>query len=280
MWGPAFFCVSVMETRFGTCCLLHTYATNIGLTKMSTVCSFIIKGYGCIGINKENDMEQLLIVEDDKGLNQGLCKALKTEARQLISCQNLRTAREQLLCGRVSLVLLDINLPDGSGLDLLREIKEAAPDLPVILLTANDTDMDIVDGLEQGADDYITKPFSLSVLRARVNTQLRKCTISQKDETIHIDHFSFDFTNMIFCADGGKIELSKTEQKLLHLLVKNRGTVMSRSDLVDRIWTDGAEYVDENAISVTVKRLRDKLGAQEYIRTVYGIGYSWVKKDE
>lgn len=126
-------------------------------------------------------MEQLLIVEDDKGLNQGLCKALKADNRQIISCQDLKTAREQLLCGSVSLILLDINLPDGNGLDLLREIKKNTPDTPVIMLTANDTDMDIVDGLEQGADDYITKPFSLSVLRARVNTQLRKRIVTIKD---------------------------------------------------------------------------------------------------
>lgn len=85
---------------------------------------------------------------------------------------------------------------------------------------------------------------------------------------------------MLFLVGDRKIELSKTEQKLLYLLVENRGQVMKRSDLVDRIWTDGAEYVDENSLSVTVKRLRDKLGAQEYIKTVYGIGYSWVKKDE
>ena len=100
-------------------------------------------------------MEQLLIVEDDIGLNQGLCKALKADARQIISCQGLKTAKEQLLCGGVSLILLDINLPDGSGLELLREVKENMPGIPVILLTANDTDLDIVDGLERGADDYI-----------------------------------------------------------------------------------------------------------------------------
>ncbi len=225
-------------------------------------------------------MEQLLIIEDDKGLNQGLCKALKADNRQIFSCQDLKTAREQLLCGSVSLILLDINLPDGSGLDLLREIKEKTPDVPVILLTANDTDMDIVDGLERGADDYITKPFSLSVLRARVNTQLRKIITIPKNTPIYIDHFCFDFGNMTFCVGDAKVELSKTEQKLLYLLVENRGLVMSRGNLVDRIWTDGAEYVDENALSVTIKRLRDKLGAQEYIKTVYGIGYSWVKKDE
>lgn len=119
-------------------------------------------------------MEQLLIIEDDIGLNQGLCKALKADDRQIISCHDLKAAREQLLCGSVSLILLDINLPDGSGLELLREVKENLPGVPVILLTANDTDLDIVDGLERGADDYITKPFSLSVLRARVNLRKHK----------------------------------------------------------------------------------------------------------
>ena len=223
-------------------------------------------------------MEQLLIVEDDIGLNQGLSKVLKADNRQIISCHDLKAAKEQLLCGSVSLILLDINLPDGSGLDLLKEVKEKTPDIPVILLTANDTDMDIVDGLERGADDYITKPFSLSILRARVNTQLRKKITIPNSTPIRIDHFCFDFGTMTFCVGDAKVELSKTEQKLLHLLVENRGQIMPRGVLVGRIWTDGAEYVDESALSVTMKRLRDKLGAQEYIKTFYGIGYSWVKR--
>ena len=240
-------------------------------------------GWNCRGgIDNERVryMEQLLIIEDDIGLNQGLSKALKADDRQIISCYNLNGAREQLLCGSVSLILLDINLPDGNGLDFLKEIKEKAPDIPVILLTANDTDMDIVGGLERGADDYITKPFSLSVLRARVNTQLRKKITIYENAPIQIDHFFFDFGTMTFCVGETKVELSKTEQKLLRLLVENRGRTMPRGDLVDRIWTDGAEYVDENALSVTIKRLRDKIGAQKYIKTVYGIGYSWVTKDE
>ena len=222
-------------------------------------------------------MEQILIIEDDRGLNQGLCQALKSENRQVISCLSLKTAREQLLCGSVSLVLLDINLPDGSGLDFLQELKVADASLPVILLTANDTDMDIVNGLEKGADDYITKPFSLSVLRARVNTQLRKVIVPNNGAPVQINHFLFDFEQMRFYADGEIVELSKTEQKLLRLLVENQGNPMSRGLLIDRIWTDGADYVDENALSVTIKRLRDKLKAQDYIQTVYGIGYMWVK---
>lgn len=224
-------------------------------------------------------MEKILIVEDDSGLNQGLTRALKGEDRVLLSCGNLRTARQLLSRERVSLVLLDINLPDGSGLQFLREVKKADPTLPVILLTANDTDLDIVDGLEQGADDYITKPFSLSVLRARVNTQLRKLATPQQ-ERLCVDGYLFDFRNLRFFAGEREVLLSKTEQKLLRLLVENRGQVLPRDTLVDRVWTDGADFVEENALSVTVKRLRDKLGAQERIKTVYGVGYMWVKTDE
>jgi DNA-binding response OmpR family regulator len=220
-------------------------------------------------------MEQLLIIEDDKELNMGLCKALLSEHRQVVPCMNLKTAREQLLCTEPSLVLLDINLPDGSGLGFLQEIKRNHSSVPVILLTANDTDMDIVKGLESGADDYITKPFSLSVLRARVNTQLRKNSHVPASGQYVTDRYSFDFEQMKFTVNGESVELSKTEQKLLRILVENQGTTVSRNTLVDRIWTDGADFVDENALSVTVKRLRDKLGAQDYIKTVYGIGYRW-----
>ena len=224
-------------------------------------------------------MEQILIIEDDMALNKGLCKALTTDNRQPISCTDIRSAREQILCSMPSLILLDINLPDGSGLDFLKEIKKGSDSIPVILLTANDTDLDIVNGLELGADDYITKPFSLAVLRARVNTQLRKISSATvSNSVITIDDYSFDFSTMEFSVRDKKVELSKTEQKLLRLLIENRGTVMSRSALVDRIWTDGAEYVEENALSVTVKRLRDKLEAHHYIKTIYGIGYSWVNE--
>ena len=225
-------------------------------------------------------MEQLLIVEDDKGLNAGLSKALRTENREVVSCFDIRSAREQLMCGGVSLVILDVNLPDGNGASLLREIKKTTPSLPVILLTANDMDDDIVAGLEDGADDYITKPFSLAVLRARVNTQLRKTKAAEQEPAFVNKRFQFDFFKMRFVADGRRVELSKTEQKLLHILVENCGIIQSRTKLIDRIWTDGLEYVDENALSVTIKRLRDKLGAQNEIRTIYGIGYLWTSENE
>lgn len=226
-------------------------------------------------------MEQILIIEDDISLNKGLCQALKSDDRQIFSCTSLKLARQQLVCFMASLILLDISLPDGNGLDFLTELKTDFPDIPVILLTANDTDIDIVNGLELGADDYITKPFSLAILRARVNTQLRKhpCHDSKTDSSvITIDNFSFDFVHLNFFVSGTPVELSKTEQKLMCLLVENRGHVMTRDILTDRIWTDCGDYVDNNALSVVIKRLRDKLGASDYIHTIYGIGYKWDKK--
>ena len=136
-------------------------------------------------------------------------------------------------------------------------------------------------GLESGADDYITKPFSLAILRARVNAQLRR--EKRGDASVfQAEPFRFDFDRMEFRKAGQPVELSKTEQKLLRMLVENRGRTVSRSVLVDRIWSDGAEYVDENALSVTMKRLRDKLeddpSRPVYLKTVYGLGYTWAVK--
>lgn len=140
---------------------------------------------------------------------------------------------------------------------------------------------DVVTGFELGADDYITKPFSLMVLRARVGVQLKKSRYSLADST-QLDNFSFSFERMEFIKNGTPIELSKTEQKLLRILINNRGNTVSRDHLIDSIWTDGAEYVGENALSVTIKRLRDKLedhpSSPQYIKTVYGLGYTWALK--
>lgn len=221
-------------------------------------------------------MNQLLVVEDDRALSSGICLALKGEGTSLTQCFDLSSARRQLSNQSFDLIILDINLPDGSGLDFLQELRRAGT-TPVILLTANDLETDIVAGLELGADDYITKPFSLAVLRARVNAQLRRTV--HPENRVSLDAFQFDFDRMEFSKGGMAVELSRTEQKLLRMLVENRGQTLRREQLVDRIWTDGADYVDENALSVTVKRLRDKLedvpSRPAYIKTVYGIGYTW-----
>ena len=223
-------------------------------------------------------MKHILLLEDDAALGQGIRYALENDGVQVELCTALAQA-QGILPGRdFDLLILDVNLPDGSGLDLLRDVRRRHSRVPVILLTANDLETDIVVGLESGADDYITKPFSLAVLRARVNAQLRRGT-PVRTASVELEGFSFDFEWMEFRKNGQLIELSKTEQRLLRVLTENRGRVLSRETLLERVWPGGGEYVEENALSVTVKRLRDKLedppSKPRFLRTVYGIGYTW-----
>lgn len=285
------------------------------------------------------EKQRVLIVEDDRPLAAGLCRALQNEKTETVSCHTLQEA-EKLLGGirpdaepggrggktepdtrpDFDLVVLDVNLPDGNGFDFLQKMKRKY-DICIVMLTANDMETDIVAGLELGADDYITKPFSLAVLRARVATQLRRVEVRERNgspavvESIAgtdaghmaahnaengmtadalvqgftsgadaLSHgegwitdgdYRFHFAKMLFYHGQEQIELSKSEQKLLRILVENRGITLTREQLFERIWAVDAEFVDENTLSVTVKRLRDKLGAQDRIRTVYGIGYRW-----
>jgi len=214
---------------------------------------------------------KILIIEDDKTLNNGI--ALSLSGDTILQAYCLAEARK-LLDSSIDLIILDINLPDGSGLDLCREVRQTSS-LPIIFLTANDMEIDIVTGLETGADDYITKPFSLAVLRARVNAVLRRRTAGEKDSDVfRTEKYEFDFGNMKFLVDGRPVELSKTEQRLLKLFVQNPGRTLPREMLLDRVWTDNAEFVEENALSVAVKRLRQKIAGIP-VKSVYGIGYVW-----
>lgn len=230
----------------------------------------------------------VLIVEDDLALASGLGRALENEETETVNCHTLREA-DALLKGEpddaekmrteFDLIVLDVNLPDGNGFDFLQKVKKKY-DIFVIMLTANDMETDIVAGLELGADDYITKPFSLAVLRARVATQLRRVDMRDRDKAAEegwiVDgDYRFHFNKMLFYHGEEQIELSKSEQKLLRALMENRGITLRRDSLLDCIWAVDAEFVDENTLSVAVKRLRDKLGAQDKIKTVYGIGYRW-----
>ena len=239
-------------------------------------------------------MERIFLLEDDEALGRGVAMALAGPGREVSRAASLAEAKTALAGRRFSLLVLDVNLPDGSALDLVRGLRAAGDGTPVVLLTANDLELDEVTGLEAGADDYITKPFSLAVLRARVAARLRsgakpaagarvaarlRSGAKPAAGALALGPFTFDFERMDFRREGAAIELSKAEQKLLRVLVENRGHAVSRAALVDRVWTDGAQFVEENALSVTVRRLRSKLeadpAAPRYLKTVYGIGYRW-----
>lgn len=222
-------------------------------------------------------MNCILIVEDDRNLNNGIKLALRNEYF-CIQSDSIQSARDAVKIQQPDLILLDINLPDGNGMDFLTELQRTVH-VPIILLTANKMETDIVAGLESGANDYITKPFSLMVLRARIAVWLRNRKHS--DEIFRSGDFYFNFEKMEFRNGSNVFELSKTEQKLLRCLVENKGKSISRSQLIDYVWQEDTEFVDEHALTVVVNRLRNKLNDNsnhpEYIKTVYGIGYTWTK---
>lgn len=221
-------------------------------------------------------MKRILIVEDDKGLREGIELALKREDFSFVLCESIAGARDALSVREgFDLILLDLNLPDGSGYELLKEIKNKGNE-PVIILTANDLEMDEVRGLELGAEDYITKPFSLMVLRARIDKALKNAG-KEENRIYRFEDFYFSFEDMQVKKGDEEIILSKTELKLLQFLVKNKNRILTRDRLIDKIWTEDAEYVDENALSVTVNRLRGKLheNGEGHLQTVYGKGYVW-----
>jgi len=230
-----------------------------------------------VEVNTVTAPAKILILEDDKALCGGIARALKSDDREFTLCHTLADAREQLLHCTPHLYILDINLPDGSGLAHCAEIRSAGFPSPILLLTAKDTELDIVTGLESGADDYITKPFSLAVLRARVGALLRRGAGRKQSSP---EGFLFDFETMRFEKEGNTVELSKTEARLLQLLTASGGQTVTRETLASRVWPDGAQFVDENALSVAVRRLRAKLeddpSKPRHIVTVHGIGYKWV----
>lgn len=222
-------------------------------------------------------MTTILVVEDDRSLNKGIALTLANEGVTLLQAYDVAEAERMLAAEKLDLVLLDINLPDGSGLDLCERIRQESR-VPIIFLTANDLEIDIVTGLELGGDDYITKPFSLMVLRARVMAVLRRLEPLEPERRVY-GEIELDFDRLEFRKRGQALALSRTECKLLRTLVNHPGQILTREQLMDQVWSGEADFVDENALTVTIKRLRakleDKPSAPEYIKTVYGLGYVW-----
>lgn len=219
----------------------------------------------------------VMILEDDVDLAEGIELSLQSEELKFVICSTIAQAKSAIHKQKFDLLIFDINLPDGNGLDFCREIKQKLSS-PIALLTAKDMELDIVKGLESGADDYITKPFSLMVLRARIRALLRRSTIRNEQE-YKDSVFLFRFETMEFYKNGVSIPLSKTEQRVLYLLTSNPNVIITRERLLEWVWPEGTEYVEDNALSVAIRRLRDKLedhsSSPQYIKTVYGKGYMW-----
>lgn len=221
-------------------------------------------------------MQYIMIVEDDDGLSQGIALCLQRADYTFLSCRTVADARAVFGTHAVDLVLLDIGLPDGSGLAFCRELRTRSA-VPILFLTANDAEYDEVAGFSAGGDDYIVKPFRLTVLRARVEAALRRAP-AHADAVFSAGELRFDFERLAFTRAGQPLSLSQTEQRMLRLLLERRGETVARELLLRQVW-DGGEWVDENTLTVAVRRLRAKLEADprhpQYLQTVYGEGYCW-----
>ena len=211
--------------------------------------------------------KRIMIIEDDPSINHGIELSLGNDLYDFSSFFCLKDVKD---AESADLIILDVNLPDGSGFDFLRKFRQTSR-VPVLILTANDTELDEVTGLSLGADDYVTKPFSLMALRLRVEKLIGR---SASGIAYEKNGLSLDFDGLRFLKDGSEIELSKTEIRLLRCFVENEGTTLSRDRLIEYVWQN-EQFVDENALTVSVKRLRNKIedNNEKLIHTVYGIGY-------
>lgn len=213
---------------------------------------------------------RLLVVEDDVFLRDGLCEMLRREGYAADCAGTCREAHRLAAENSYNLIILDIMLPDGSGLDLCSDWRSGGLETPILFLTAKDDEVQIVRGLDTGGDDYVTKPFRLAELLSRIRALLRRNRPSLYAE----DGLRIDPQTMSAYLRGEQLLLTPTEFQLLTALMRNAGRVLTRKILLQTIWDDGGLYIDDNTLSVHISRLREKVGAGR-IETVRGVGYRW-----
>ncbi|WP_195987323.1 response regulator transcription factor [Clostridium sp. D53t1_180928_C8] len=230
-------------------------------------------------------MIKILFVEDDLPLALGMEYTLKQEGFDVIHAKNLSEARAQYKNNEFNIILLDVMLPDGTGYEFCKTIRESS-EIPIIFMTACDEEGNVVMGLDMGGDDYITKPIRVKELVSRINAVLRRKGVAPKKEENKNKIISGDITVELLKYKVYKkdkvIELTTIEYKLLLLLIKNNGNVLERNLLLERLWDTDGNFVDGNSLTVYIKRLREKveddIKTPAYIETVRGIGYRWAKE--
>ncbi|RHV37892.1 DNA-binding response regulator [Ruminococcus sp. OM05-10BH] len=218
---------------------------------------------------------KLLIIEDDTDLREGLSFSFSGDGYDITEVGSKREGLREIEKGLYDIVLLDCNLPDGTGFELCKEVRSYS-NVPIIMLTARDTELDEIKALELGVNDYLSKPFSLGVLKARM-----KRILQEKVETAKIvtGSLSIDQSSCKVWKRGEEIPLSKLEYRLLLYLIENKNHILSKDQILEKIWDSNGKYVDNNTLSVNISRLRTKIEDDAsnpvHIKTVHGIGYIW-----
>ena len=221
---------------------------------------------------------KILVVEDDRILNTTLCYNLSAAGYEVDAALTKSIAERLCKKQEYDLIVLDINLPDGNGFDFCRDIKERHPDTAVIFLTANDMESDMLKGYELGADDYVTKPFPMSVFQKKVSALLARIRKQSGGDCYNDGNLFINFSEMSATQGGESISFTPMEYRLLKVLTKNPQIVLTRQVLLEKLWDIDGNFVDEHALTSTISRIRTKIEKpdQAYIKTVYGMGYMWI----
>lgn len=224
-------------------------------------------------------MKTILIIEDDENLSRGIAFAFENDAFGVVTANSIANGQAAFNKGNIDLIILDLGLPDGNGFTLCKKIRETS-NVPIVMLTAQDLEIDEVSGLQSGADDYITKPFSLSILKARVNNLFRR-TDNEKQCGIELGKYRLDTALCKLYVSGTEVAISATEFRLLYYFMQNAGQISSKKQLLAALWDNDGNFVDENTLSVNISRLRSKIETNpkkpQTIKTVHGLGYVWIK---
>lgn len=221
---------------------------------------------------------RILVVEDDRLLNNTLCYNLSAAGYTADAAET--KAEAAALCEKLDydLAVLDVNLPDGNGFDFCRELKERRPDTAVIFLTACDMESDMLRGFELGADDYVTKPFPISVFRKKVAALLSRMQKQPPADCFDDGNLLINFTELSSSLAGQPVSFTPLEYRLLKVLTKNPQVVLTRQVLLEKLWDADENFVDEHALTSAISRIRGKIEGNgfSYIKTVYGMGYLWI----
>ena len=213
---------------------------------------------------------RLLMVEDDPFLRQGLGELLSRERYEVDMATDAAQADQRVSERRYDLILMDVGLPDGDGVELCAKWRAQGLTVPILFLTARDEEIQIVRGLDAGGNDYVVKPFRMLELLSRIRALLRR----NRPAVYQNRHLSVDLDRMSAQRDGKALYLTPIEFRILSMLIQSGGRILPRTVLLEQIWDMGGQFVDDNTLSVHVSRLREKIGP-EYIRTVRGVGYQW-----
>lgn len=220
-------------------------------------------------------MQNILIVEDDEKLSKELEKFLSQNGYEASRITNFENVINDILNSKCNMILLDINLPGNNGEYICKEVRKIS-DVPIVMITSVDSELDELISLNYGADDYITKPFNLQILLAKIATILKRTSSNNKDQTkINCENFILNLSKSTIEKDGKEIELTKNEFKILYYLVQNRGKIVSREELMNYLW-DSEMFVDDNTLTVNITRIRNKLeevNLKDILETRRGQGY-------